>query len=120
MEELLQQEFEMAIAFVEQSLVFYIPLVIFTYLSFNLIHNLSNGINEGQKVRVLPKALVSIFCTFILIISYFLLSGIIGKALAFYTLNEVLFMRILFVFHIFIYFLQLVMIWYPKAEIITK
>ena len=114
MNELAQYELEMIMAQVDQSLIFYLPIVIFTFLSFNLTQNLRSAINEGQKVRVLPKALVSIFCTFILLISCFLLLGIISTAAANFTSDYVIYMRLLLAFHIFIYFFQLVMIWYPK------
>lgn len=116
MTELQQFELEIIMAQIDQSLIFYLPIVVFTFLSFNLTQNLRSAINEGQKVRVLPKVLVSIFCTFILLISCFLLLGIISTAHMHFGSDYVTYMRLLLAFHIFIYFFQLVMIWYPKPK----
>ncbi len=114
MSELLQYETLNTIAQVQNSLLLYIPIVIFTYLSFNMTQNLRSAINEGQKVRVLPKVLVTIFCTFVLLISCFCVVGITTTALYSFSWSYIVYMQLLLPFHIFIYLFQLVMVWYPK------
>ena len=69
----------------------------------NLVSKVDVCINEGQKVRVLPKVLVTIFCTFVLLISCFCVVGITNTALYSFSWGYIVYMQLLLPFHIFIY-----------------
>ena len=81
----------------------YLSMVLFTCYGFNLAQGLRAAINRGDTVRVIPKALCSIYCILVSIIAIKIASNTPFADLFIYL-------------HVFIILFQSAMIWFPKPK----
>ena len=83
--------------------ILYLSMVLFTCYGFTLAQGLRAAINRGDTVRVIPKALCSIYCISVSIIAI--------KVVSDSPLSE-----LLTYLHVFIILFQSAMIWFPKPK----
>ena len=81
----------------------YLSMVLFTCYGFNLAQGLRAAINRGDTVRVVPKALCSIYCISVSVIAIKIVSDSSFSGLLAYL-------------HVFIILFQSAMIWFPKPK----